>query len=545
MDTGAAETKVQWREWSEDAFTEAARTGRPILLALTAPWSAECRAMDAATYSEPRIAAHIEDSFIPVRVDADRRPRITERYNMGGFPSTVFLTPSGEILTGATFLGVEGFRNILTRVRETWDEQGESAGSVPRSLQDDQPPAGTVDGDIERHMVEQVVGAADEEFGGWGTDVKFPLAPTIEFALVRARPQATRTLDAIQTHLFDTYDGGFYRYANNRDWARPRREKLLDTNAALVRAFARGYRYTGDESYRETAVDAAEYLRTTLWTGEGFGASQGGNEQYFTLEATERADADSPPVDETVFADRNGLAIDGLLALVAYTDDEELARYAQRARDTVCEQLVDSWGRVTHYEDGDERGERGLLVDQARVLTGLTSSWEVLGEPGPARAVAEWTIDNLRTEQGAFRDGPTSGLGLLDRPLYPLDTTVECADALLDLAALTDDERYREIARDAVAAFAGAADRMGVEVAQYGTVASRVLEPRRVEVGAPAGSDLHRAALRLADHETVVVPDAADSDGVAPDRARLVTDGTVEGDAESPESLEALLTEAR
>jgi hypothetical protein len=86
---------------------------------------------------------------------------------------------------------------------------------------------------------------------------------------------------------------------------------------------------------------------------------------------------------------------------------------------------------------------------------------------------------------------------------------------------------------------------MGVEVAQYGTVASRVLEPRRVEVGAPAGSDLHRAALRLADHEMVVVPDAADSHGVAPDRVRLVTDGTVEGGAESPESLEALLTEAR
>jgi hypothetical protein len=93
-------------------------------------------------------------------------------------------------------------------------------------------------------------------------------------------------------------------------------------------------------------------------------------------------------------------------------------------------------------------------------------------------------------------------------------------------------------ARDAVGTFGNAADRMGVEVASYASTASRILSPQAIEVGTPAGSDLHRAALRLADHETVVVPDAP----VSPGEARLVTDGAVEGAADSPVGLKSLVT---
>lgn len=544
-------TKVDWHAFDQAAFDLAASTDRPILLALMTAWSPECREMDATTYAEPRIAANIDEDFVPIRVDADRQPRVRERYNMGGFPSTVFLTPDGEILAGATYLGVDGFRGILDSVRRTWQEKGEDAGSVPRALQDARPPAGRIDEGVEEHMVEQLLAAYDEEFGGWGSDVKFPLARTIEFALVRAREQALRTLEAIRTHLYDTYDGGFYRYGRNRNWRNARREKLTEENAALVRVFAFGYRYTGEEAYREVAEGAVDYLTTTLWTGEAFGASQGGDEKYFRLEAADREEADAPPVDGTVYADRNGLAIDGLLTLARYTDDESTVQFARRAREFVCENLVDG-GRVAHYDAESDGGDvdSGLLVDQARVLQGLTTSWSVLGEPGPVTEVADWTLENLQADSGAFHDGTLTGPGLLNRALYPLDTTVECASALLDLSLLAGEEHYREAARDAMESFAGASDRMGVEVAHFGSVASRLLAPQALEVGAPAGSDLHRAALRLADHETVVVPDAGrdgrepvGSEPVSEGTARLVVDGDVTAEASSPSELESVLTD--
>jgi uncharacterized protein YyaL (SSP411 family) len=552
MNEAAAGTNVEWREWGRDAFAEAVEAEKPVLLALTTAWCAECREMDATTYTEPRIAAALNDEFVPVRVDADRQPRVRDRYTMGGFPSTVFATPESDVISGATFLGVNGFRGILASVREAWEERGENAGSVPRALREAEPPGGDLDSRAEKHMIEQLLAAFDDEFGGWGTDVKFPLPRTIEFALVRARDQATRTLEAVRTHLLDTYDGGFYRFATQRNWRDARREKLTDENAALLRAFAHAYRYTGEEAYREPAERTLEYLTTVCWTGDAFAASQGGDEDYFRLEPTAREDADPPPVDETVLADRNGLAIDALCWFQAYTDDDRAARYARRAREHVCDALVDAEGEVAHFAAGDEPAEpvpSGLLLDQARLLQGLTGSWQVLGEPGPARAVADWTLEHRRDgATGAFSDGPADGPGLCSRPLWPLETGVEAADGLLDLALLTGEDRFREAATDAVAAFGNAAERMGVEVAGYATAVARLRSPVAVEVGTPAGSDLHRAALRLADHEAVVVPGAhTDAAAARPDppdagTAQRRAAGTVTGNASRPAGVEELLT---
>jgi len=562
MDDSAAETKVEWREWGADAFATAERAGKPVLLALVAPWSEECAEMDRTTYSEPRIAANVNDGFVPVRADVDRHPRVRDRYNMGGFPSTVFLTPEGTVITGATYLGVDGFREILDAVRRTWDGKGVEAGSVPRPLREAAPPGGELSARVEEHMVEQLLAAYDDEFGGWGSDVKFPMPRTIEFALVRARDQATRTLEAVRTRLADTVDGGFFRFARDRDWSGTQHEKLADENAALLRAFSHGYRYTGEEAYRETAEKTVEYLTTDLWTGDAVASSQGGAGGYYRLAATERADADAPTVDPTVFAGHNGVAVDALLTYAAYTDDERARRYAERARDTLVDDLVDEDGAVVHYRDPgrEETGPSGLLVAQARTLAGLTTAGSVLGEPGPARAVADYAVEHLRggiededgaaeiddesagavAETAAFRDGPGEGPALLDRPLYPLDTNAEMADALVDCWLLTDDDRYREAAAGALAAFAGATDRMGVELASYATAVARLRDPRVVAVGAPAGSDLHRAALRLTDHETVVAP----ADDRAPDgEAVVLADGEREGRADSPATLEPVLTD--
>jgi len=522
-------TLVDWHEWAPEAFETAERAGKPVLCSLTAPWCAWCDRMDEESYGDPKLAANIGESFVPVRVDVDRQPRIRERYNMGGFPTTVFLTPEGEVLSGATYLGPDGLRQVLDGVRGSWDAKGSAAGRIPRSVSGDDRPAGEVTADIEAHMVEQVAAAFDEEYGGWGTDAKFPLSRTIEFALKRDRDRATRTLEAVQAHLFDTYDGGFYRFAETRRWGEPHREKLVDENAALLRAFTAGYLYTGENSYQVTAERTAEYLMTTAWNGDAFAASQAASD-YYTLEPTEREDADPPHVDPTVFADRNGIAADAMFRFAAVTDHEGAQRHAERALETVLETLLDD-GRIDHFR-GDE-SESGLLIDHARVLSGLTAAAQVTGPDtwlDPAKAVADDAIDRLVTADGSFRDGDPTGAGLLKRPLYPLGTNAEMADALLDLEALTGETRYGDAAEDALAAFAGAYDRMGVEAADYAAACARAhYEPLVVRTPA-AGTDLHRAALRIADHEKVVVPgDRSD--------AVVVRGGEALPPAETPDAL--------
>ncbi|PCR91938.1 DUF255 domain-containing protein [Natrinema ejinorense] len=536
-------TRVEWREWGEAAFDEAASADRPVLLSLTATWCDHCHEMDEETYSEPRIAANVNDSFVPVRVDVDRYPRVRDRYNMGGFPSTVFLAPDGSVLTGAGYLGPDGMRQVLDSVRTMWQTKGSGAARVPRPLREDNPPAGELTPAIETGMLGHLTDTYDETAGGWGESPKFPLPDALEFALKRDREMALRSYDAVGANLLDEYDGGFYRFATDRDWSGLQREKLLDSNGALVRAFANAYLLTGKDEYREPADRTIEFLTTTLWNDEAdaFANSQApGEEDAHSLDATDRAAAAEPPVDDGVFAGSNALAIEGLLTYYSYTDDERARRYAERALATVREDLLVD-GVVAHArEDGVELGHDGdavcLLTNQARLLAALTTAASTLETEtlADATAVAETTIDRLHDED-SFLDGPAEGVGLCDRPLRPLDSNVAFADALIDLAALTGEDRYREFARETLEAFAGASERFGVQIARYATAVSRLLEgPLVIQVATEPGSDLHRAALRLADHEKVVVPDA---DGLAAGTARAERGDHVSALAETPAEL--------
>src|SRR5260221_11849710 len=72
--------------------------------------------MDETTYSSSGVIDLIKSEYVPVRVDNDVRPDINQRYNMGGWPTTAFLTSSGDILTGATYLPPEQMAAALRRV---------------------------------------------------------------------------------------------------------------------------------------------------------------------------------------------------------------------------------------------------------------------------------------------------------------------------------------------------------------------------------------------------------------------------------------------
>jgi uncharacterized protein YyaL (SSP411 family) len=347
-----------------------------------------------------------------------------------------------------------------------------------------------------------------------------------------------RTLDAVRDHLHDSVAGGFFRYAGRQDWGDVHHAKLLDTNAALLRAFAHAYAYTGEDAYRRPAAATVEFLTDDLWSGVAVGGSQSPGEgaEYWHSDAEGRAEMRQPRTDLTAYAGGNALAADAFLTFYGYTDHERAQSYGKRILDYLDRELVDD-GSVVHFRDRGDVGPRDVLDDLAAVVLAFTRAEQTLGEGlDTARAVATHAIETLH-DGGSFLDGPTEGVAMLDRPLRPLDSNAALANALVDLAALTGEERYRNVAEETVAGFAGAAHRIGVQVAEYGTGASRVVrEPLTIHVADDAGSDLHRAALRVADHEKVVVPNA---DGrVAPEldrgTARVVG---VEDPAADPEAL--------
>jgi hypothetical protein len=112
---------IQWRAWGQDSLEEAKKQDRLVLLSLSAIWCHWCHVMDETTYSNEEIIAFINDHFIPIRVDSDMRPDIDTLYNQGGWPSTVIMTPQGEVLTGGTYIPPDDMLGRLKRIADIFE----------------------------------------------------------------------------------------------------------------------------------------------------------------------------------------------------------------------------------------------------------------------------------------------------------------------------------------------------------------------------------------------------------------------------------------
>ena len=87
---------IDWLPWSQEAFRRAEAEQKPVLLSLVTDWCGLSMLMDRTSYVDPQVLELIRDGLIPVKVDADEHPDINERYNVGGWPTTAFLSPEGD-----------------------------------------------------------------------------------------------------------------------------------------------------------------------------------------------------------------------------------------------------------------------------------------------------------------------------------------------------------------------------------------------------------------------------------------------------------------
>ena len=109
-------SSIQWLEWADETFESAEEQHKPVLLFITSSWCRWCRTMEQETFSSSEVVERIEKSFIPIHVDADKRPDINARYNLGGWPTTAFLTPGGEVITGGTFFHAQELSLLLEKI---------------------------------------------------------------------------------------------------------------------------------------------------------------------------------------------------------------------------------------------------------------------------------------------------------------------------------------------------------------------------------------------------------------------------------------------
>jgi uncharacterized protein YyaL (SSP411 family) len=468
---------IQWLPWGADAFARARGEGKPVLLSITAAWCRACHEMDRTTYADPDVAAIICDRFVPVRVDTDRRPDINERYNLGGWPTTAFLTADGGLLTGTTFVPADRMSGILTRVADAFHARRSDmndAAPAARDLAEASASAfgfGETGSEAEHDLdavIESIFASYDDEHGGFGLEPKFPLTAPLHLSIAlyrdtsadRWRRVVEHTLDAMADGgLWDgSADGGFYRYATTRDWRFPHEEKLLETNAALLRVYAEAALVFDRQVDRDRCQALARFITSVLRAESG---------------GFHGSDADG-----TLYADANAAAAGALLGAATVLDDSALGQEALASFERVIMLCYKPGLGVAHYFDGSAR-VRGLLDDQVSAIAALLDAYDV-SEGEPYRMMAEElglfiVRDMWDAAHGGFFDRAQTpdDIGLLRTRRKPFVANADAAVALARLSRLEarkgfpDPAAFREHALGALRASALQLDGQGPLAAHY------------------------------------------------------------------------------
>src|SRR6266550_4369136 len=539
-------SEINWHPWSQGAFDEARQTGRPILLSISAVWCHWCHVMDETTYSHPGVIDIINREYVPVRVDNDVRPDINQRYNMGGWPSTAFLTASGDILTGATYLPPDQMAAALTQISTYYrSNQAEIASRVlearKRAASGIARSAGVVESGLVDLILDAVKSAYDPQYGGFGNAPKFPQTDAIllllEQSSVRSDPDlrrmAVHTLERMTAGgTYDHVEGGFFRYSTTQDWSVPHYEKMLEDHAGLVQALALAGM---SDALDKTSGYLDRVLRdpkTGLYAG-----SQDADEHYYSMDAEERAQSTAPFVDRRVYT-----AWNAALA-ISFTSPPAgaISGRGQRVLDRPVRQVggnAAGWGDPSEAARRDKAGHllESLFKRAYRRGEGMTHAEGVGGQLGDQvwsmwaalrayqRGFGEkWmqiALDLAAHLEDRYADSQLGGyfdhaggdeLGRLGERIKPLAENSVAAMALIEMDILRGDPLapYRERARKALESVAALPQSYGLMAAVFARALDRLGHALKVSTKNP---ELARAAV--AAHPYAVIDPTGDERAV-------------------------------
>ncbi len=254
---------VHWQPWDEAALGQARQEDKPILLSIGYSACHWCHVMAHESFEDPEIAAIMNELFVNIKVDREERPDLDAIYQTalaltgqhGGWPLTMFLTPTGEPFWGGTYFppaahyGRPAFRDVLGAVDNIYRQQPDRVEQNRKALTaalrslSERPAGGEIPLAATDQTAQRLLAEIDPVNGGLGGAPKFPQAPALE-VMWRAyfRGGGTELKDAVlltarrmcEGGIYDHLGGGFARYATDARWLVPHFEKMLYDNALVL-----------------------------------------------------------------------------------------------------------------------------------------------------------------------------------------------------------------------------------------------------------------------------------------------------------------------
>ena len=452
-------SKVRFVEHSPAAFDAAQREGKPVFLLISAVWCYWCKYFEQQVLTDAEVSKYLNQHYVSVSADHDRRPDLVRKY-VRGLPMIVLFGPDGRVRQ--SFAGVLKKDDFLSVVKKVAASPPLATDTGLVAAPNPAPVTPSTYQQLREGVLRFIVENLDTVYGGFGAGDKYPQARLL--ALLLELYQATgdrrylvaveKSLDGILGALYDRVDGGFFRYAEGREWRQPHYEKLVHLNAVLAAVFGEAHRVTGNPRYREAANGTAAYLLRNLYdaTEGGFYSSQSADPAYYRLSLRERRAARQPPVNRDKISAWNAEAAMALLALSQSSGRKDLRDAALRTLEFVRATLIGEKGAFHLYDPrtGRRYGE-GQVDANAWTALGLLEGYRVAPvetHRQAAEQVLRFAVSELfDAGRGAFNE---------DKSLPPpLDANGVMAEALLRAQQVGGRADYLDVARRILVTFGG------------------------------------------------------------------------------------------
>ncbi len=500
-----AHNPVDWYPWGPEAFEKARAENRPVFLSVGYSSCYWCHVMERQVFSNQKIADYMNEHFVCIKVDREERPDVDDIYMTslivyqqatgagggGGWPLSMFLTPEGDPVAGATYLppedspdGRTGFLTVASRITELWtDKQEAVAGSAAMIAREVRRLSGPMvlaePKDLTRELLDAVVtgieGRYDPDHGGVDFNERrpegprFPNAPRLLFLLglhaENPRPELLKIVDHSLTAMAkggirDHLGGGFHRYSTDRRWNVPHFEKMLYDQAQLLETYAQAALLTDNPLYLRVIADLVVFLeREMTLPGGGFcsaldaetNAIEGESYVWTEAQIRETLKPDDAELFMTAYGFHEPQSFEHGRVLFLPITVEELA--AQQSIDAVSleARLADMRNQllqVRSMRPSPLLDDKVLTEWNALMIQGLATSGQLPGREHDlqlAAKAADFLLTHLRDSEGhLLRSWRNETPG----PRGYLDDYACLASALRTLHGATQDARWLTAANE-------------------------------------------------------------------------------------------------
>ena len=427
-----------WSEWNDATFARAAHGHKFVIVSLQSWWCRWCHIMNTETWADPEVRGVLKDNFIPVYVDQDSRPDISQRYERWGWPATIIFGPDGkEIVKLRGFYSTKFFIPVLTDTIKDPSpvDYGQSSPERERTL-------ATGLSDAQRNEILSFIDNAwNNEYGGWSKS-KFVDGTMLTWALQRARQgdkeneaRIRKVLTLMAETMIDKKTGGMNQVNLKPDWSEPAREFPMFAQEAALSAYARASIMFKDPAYRHASDRIYGFLKNTMAApGGGFYASMGLSEG-------------EPGVDRRQYARETAQATSGLLAYYDATGIVEARDLATAGAKWALANRALPGGGFRHTEQDKGGPYLADNVEMAKTMIALHRSTGDRAWLDRARETADFIAKTFIDQTtGGFVASASPDAEQLVKPIKQREDNVTAVRMFSLLSSYTGDIGYREIA---------------------------------------------------------------------------------------------------